>query len=82
MRRQGAMMNEMEMNRPVSFPNWREALASAAELSPERQDAFRHATMGYLHHLKERYARFRWPRPRHTSTRKGKRAAAARRLGR
>jgi hypothetical protein len=44
-------MNEQELNRPVSFPKWTEALASAAYLSPERQDAFRHAIMGYLHYL-------------------------------
>jgi len=50
-------MKAEELNKPVSFPKWAEALASAPDVVPERRDAFRHAIMGYLHYLKGLHAR-------------------------
>lgn len=50
-------MKAEELNKPVSFPKWMEALASAPDFGPERRDAFRHAIMGYLHYLKGLHAR-------------------------
>jgi hypothetical protein len=50
-------MNTEELNRPVSFPQWNEALASDPEIGPEREDMYRHAIMGYLKHLKNRHQR-------------------------
>ena len=41
-----------ELNKPVSFPKWAEALAADPEVVEERRDSYRRAIMGYLKHLK------------------------------
>lgn len=50
-------MTEAELNNPVSFPKWAEALADDPEVGAERRDAFRRAIMGYLKCLKNRHVR-------------------------
>jgi len=56
LREEGAMTVE-ELNKPVSFPKWAEALADDSEIGAGRRDAFRRAIMGYLKHLKEHHGR-------------------------
>jgi hypothetical protein len=50
-------MTTEELNKPVSFPKWAEALAADPEVQEERRDSYRRAIMGYLKHLKERHVR-------------------------
>jgi len=50
-------MTEAELNKPVSFPKWAEALADDSEIGTGRRDAFRRAIMGYLKYLKDRHVR-------------------------
>lgn len=50
-------MNAEEMNRPVSFPKWTEALTTDPEVGVERREVFRRVIMGYLRCLKDGHAR-------------------------
>lgn len=51
------MYSEAEMNNPVSFPRWAEALTSDLEVDPEQKDSCRRAILSYLKYLKDRRQR-------------------------
>ncbi len=51
------MYSEAEMNNPVSFPEWAEALSSDLEVDPEQKDSWRRAILSYLKVLKDRRQR-------------------------
>lgn len=50
-------MKAEELNKPVSFPKWAEALTTDSEVGVDRREVFRRAIMGYLKHLKDRRMR-------------------------
>jgi len=47
------MYSASEMNDPVSFPGWAEALSSGQKVCTGRKEACRRAILSYLRHLKD-----------------------------
>ncbi len=51
------MYTDAELRSPVSFSQWKAALATDPDVAADRRDAYRRAVMGYLKHLKDRHVR-------------------------
>jgi len=51
------MYTDAELRSPVSFSQWKAALATDPDVAADRWDAYRRAIMGYLKHLKDAHLR-------------------------